>query len=64
MNTTSISEFERSKPTLTFKKLRILEKLIKEEQEKTEALYTNRIATLDKMLNEIKLIIESFKKGE
>lgn len=64
MNTTSISEFERSKPTLTFKKLRILEKLIKEEQEKTEALYANRIATLDKMLNEIKLIIESFKKGE
>jgi hypothetical protein len=60
----NISEFERSKPTETFKKIKKLEKLIKEEQVKTENLYANRIATLDSMLKAVHELMETFKKGE
>ena len=59
-----ISEFERSKPTETFKKIKKLEKLIKEEQVKTENLYANRIATLDSMLKAVRELMDTFKKGE
>jgi len=41
-----------------------LEKLIKEEQMKTENLYVNRIATLDTMLKSVHELMETFKKGE
>jgi hypothetical protein len=58
------SEFERTKPVKTFKKIKELEKLIKEEQVKTENLYANRIATLDTMLKSVHDLMESFKKGE
>jgi hypothetical protein len=58
------SEFERNKPVNTFKKIKELEKLIKEEQIKTENLYANRIATLDTMLKSVHDLMESFKKGE
>ncbi len=58
------SEFERTKPVKTFKKIKELEKLIKEEQIKTENLYANRIATLDTMLKSVNDLMESFKKGE
>ncbi len=58
------SEFERNKPVKTFRKIKELEKLIKEEQIKTETLYANRIATLDTMLKSVHDLIESFKKGE
>jgi hypothetical protein len=64
MNNTSISEFERTKPTETYKKIAQLEKLVKEEQIKTENLYSNRIATLDKMLKHVRDLMETFKKGE
>jgi hypothetical protein len=64
MNSTSISEFERIKPTETYKKIAQLEKLVKEEQIKTENLYSNRIATLDKMLKHVRDLMETFKKGE
>jgi len=64
MNNTSISEFERTKPTETYKKIVQLEKLIKEEQIKTENLYSNRIATLDKMLKHTRDLMDTFKKGE
>lgn len=64
MNSTSISEFERIKPTETYKKIAQLEKLVKEEQLKTENLYSNRIATLDKMLKHVRDLMETFKKGE
>ena len=60
----NISEFERTKPVNTFKKIKELKKLIEEEQVKTENLYTNRIATLDTMLKSVNDLMESFKKGE
>jgi biotin synthase-related radical SAM superfamily protein len=60
----NVSEFERNKPVNTFRKIKELEKLIKEEQIKTENLYANRIATLDTMLKSVHDLMESFKKGE
>jgi hypothetical protein len=60
----NINEFERTKPTETYKKIKQLEKLIISEQQKTELLYANRVATLDKMLISVKDLLETFKKGE
>jgi hypothetical protein len=60
----NVSEFERTKPTKTLKRIKELEKLIKEEQIKTENLYANRIATLDSMLNAVTELKETFLKGE
>jgi biotin synthase-related radical SAM superfamily protein len=60
----NVSEFERNKPVNTFRKIKELEKLIKEEQIKTENLYANRIATLDTMLKSVHDLMDSFKKGE
>lgn len=60
----NISEFERSKPIKTYKRIKELEKLIKDEQLKTENLYANRIATLDSMLKAVNELLETFKKGE
>jgi len=60
----NISEFERGKPTETYKKIKELEKLVKKEQIKTENLYANRIATLDSMLEAINDLLDTFKKGE
>jgi hypothetical protein len=60
----NISEFERTKPMETHKKIKQLEKLILAEQQKTELLYSNRVATLDKMLVAIRELMDTFKKGE
>ena len=60
----NINEFERSKPTETYKKIKNLEKLILAEQQKTELLYSNRVATLDKMLVSVKDLLETFKNGD
>ena len=60
----NVSEFERTKPVKTLKRIKELEKLIKEEQIKTENLYANRIATLDSMLNAVTELKETFLKGE
>jgi len=60
----NISEFERTKPINTFKMIKQLQKLIKDEQIKTENLYTNRIATLDTMSKAVNDLLETFKKGE
>jgi hypothetical protein len=60
----NISEFERTKPTETHKKIKQLEKLILAEQQKTELLYSNRVATLDKMLVSVRELMDTFKKGE
>lgn len=60
----NISEFERTKPVETHKKIKQLEKLILAEQQKTELLYSNRVATLDKMLLAVRELMDSFKKGE
>ena len=64
MQITNISEFERTKPTETHKKIKQLEKLIISEQQKTELLYSNRVATLDKMLVSVRELLESFKRGD
>ena len=60
----NINEFERTKPVNTYKKIKELQKLIKEEQIKTENLYANRIATLDTMLKTVSELMDTFKKGE
>jgi hypothetical protein len=60
----NINEFERTKPTETYRKIKQLEKLIISEQQKTELLYSNRVATLDKMLVSVKELLESFKRGD
>lgn len=60
----NINEFERTKPMETYKKIKQLEKLILAEQQKTELLYSNRVATLDKMLASVQELMETFKKGE
>jgi len=60
----NISEFERNKPIKTLRRIKELEKLVKEEQIKTENLYANRIATLDSMLKAINELKDSFLKGE
>lgn len=60
----NISEFERTKPVETHKKIKQLEKLILAEQQKTELLYANRVATLDKMLVAVKDLLDTFKKGD
>jgi hypothetical protein len=60
----NINEFERTKPVETHKKIKQLEKLILAEQQKTELLYSNRVATLDKMLASVQELMETFKKGE
>lgn len=60
----NVSEFERMKPVNTYKKIKELEKLIREEQIKTENLYANRIATLDSMLKAVNDLMDTFKKGE
>lgn len=60
----NISEFERNKPVKTFKSIKQLQKLIKEEQVKTENLYANRIATLDSILKSVNELMDAFKKGE
>jgi hypothetical protein len=60
----NISEFERTKPVETHKKIKQLEKLILAEQQKTELLYSNRVATLDKMLLAVRELMDTFKKGE
>ncbi|NDB29357.1 hypothetical protein EB151_07395 [archaeon] len=60
----NVSEFERVKPVNTYKKIKELEKLIREEQIKTENLYANRIATLDSMLKAVNDLMDTFKKGE
>lgn len=58
------SEFERTKPTITMRKINDLILLIEQEQLKTEILYKDRIRSL----NEINLLLKdmknSFKKGE
>jgi hypothetical protein len=60
----NINEFERTKHVETHKKIKQLEKLILAEQQKTELLYSNRVATLDKMLASVQELMETFKKGE
>jgi hypothetical protein len=65
MNTqTSISEFERTKPTVTMQKINELIRLIDEERVKTEILYRDRVRSLEDISVLLKDMKTSFKKGE
>ena len=58
------SEFERTKPTVTMKKINDLILLIEQEQLKTEILYKDRIRSLADISDLLKDMKNSFKKGE
>jgi len=58
------SEFERTKPTITMKKINDLILLIDEEKVKTEILYKDRVRSLDNINILLKDMKNSFKKGE
>jgi hypothetical protein len=58
------SEFERTKPTITMKKINDLILLIEEEKVKTEILYKDRVRSLDNINILLKDMKNSFKKGE
>jgi hypothetical protein len=64
MQQTSISEFERTKPTVTMQKINDLIRLIDEERVKTEILYRDRVRSLDDISILLKDMKSSFKKGE
>ncbi len=58
------SEFERTKPTITMKKINDLILLIEEEKVKTEILYKDRVRSLVNINILLKDMKNSFKKGE
>ena len=58
------SEFERTKPTVTMKKINDLIRLIDDERVKTEILYRDRVRSLDDISILLKDMKNSFKKGE
>jgi hypothetical protein len=60
----SISEFERTKPIVTMKKINDLIFLIDEERVKTEILYKDRIRSLENISELLKDLKNTFKKGE
>lgn len=60
----NISEFERTKPVITMKKINELIKLIVEEKVKTERLYKDRVESLNNIHEMLIDMKNSFKKGE
>lgn len=62
--TTNISEFERTKPTVTMQKINELIKLIDDERIKTEILYKDRVRSLDDISILLKDMKKSFTRGE
>jgi hypothetical protein len=60
----SISEFERTKPIVTMKKINDLIFLIDEERVKTEILYKDRVRSLENISELLKDLKNTFKKGE
>lgn len=58
------SEFERTKPTITMKKINDIIQLIDDERVKTEILYKDRVRSLDDISILLKDMKASFKKGE
>lgn len=61
---TSVSEFERYKPTVTMKKINELINRVEEERVKTEILYKDRVRSLEEINNLLQDMKGSFKKGE
>lgn len=64
MSNTSISEFERTKPVVTMKKINELITMIDNEREHTEELYKQRMNRLDDFALLLRDIKRSFMKGE
>jgi hypothetical protein len=60
----SPSEFERTKPTETYKKIKELQDMINFERQKTETLYSNRISMLDKIQESARILMETFQRGD
>lgn len=60
----NISEFERTKPTITMSKINDLILLVDQERIKTEILYKDRVRSLDEITEMLKDLKSSFKKGE
>jgi hypothetical protein len=58
------SEFERTKPIVTMKKINNLIDRIEEERVKTEILYKDRTRSLEEIKNLLYDMKDSFKKGE
>jgi hypothetical protein len=58
------SEFERTKPSITMRKINELIRLIEEERVKTEMLYRDRTRSIDDISILLKDMKNSFKKGE
>ena len=60
----NISEFERTKPTITMKKINDLIYRIEEERVKTEILYKDRVRSLEEINSLLLDMKDSFKKDE
>lgn len=60
----NVNEFERTKPTITMRKIEDLILLIEQEEIKTEILYKDRIRSLNEIHVLLKDMKQSFKKGE
>lgn len=60
----NVNEFERTKPTITMKKITDLILLIEQEEVKTEILYKDRIKSLNEIHSLLIDMKNSFKKGE
>ena len=60
----NVSEFERTKPVVTMKKINDLINLIDEERVKTEILYRDRVRSLEDISVLLKDMKKTFMKGE
>ena len=60
----SISEFERTKPVVTMKKINDLILLVEQEMVKTEILYKDRVRSLEDIIKQLVEVKNSLKKGE
>lgn len=60
----SISEFERTKPVATMKKINDLILLVEQEMVKTEILYKDRVRSLEDIIKQLVEVKNSLKKGE
>lgn len=60
----SVSEFERTKPVVTMKKINDLILLVEQEMVKTEILYKDRVRSLEDIIKQLVEVKNSLKKGE
>ncbi len=60
----NISEFDRTKPLVTMKKINDLILLVDQEMVKTEILYKDRVRSLQDITKELVNVKNSLKKGE